>query len=315
VEPIGGFFGLDPVRGTPYYPDAMRLNTARNCLEYVLAARSYRKIYLPAYSCDVLFEPLDRLGIEWELYSIDASLDPVFERELGEDEAFLYINYFGVKGATVGQLAGRFGASLIVDSAQAFFDRPIAGIDTFYSPRKFFGVPDGAYLFTDGSIDASIDRDVSYQRMTHLVRRIDSGPEAAYADFQRAESSLMNQPILRMSRLTERLLSSIDYAGAAAARVRNFAYLDEALGQRNLLGSIRGGPGPLVYPFRSDDPNLRNRLITKKVFVATYWPGIGARTTGFEFERMLAEQIIPLPVDQRYGEDELLAIVRLLNGR
>jgi hypothetical protein len=313
MRPIGGFFGLEVRQGSPWYPDALALNTARNCLEYVLEAKRYRKIYLPAYSCDVLFEPLRRRNVEFELYSIDESLDPVFDKSVGEDEAFLYINYFGVKQPTVEVLAARFGGNLIVDNAQAFFDKRSPGIDTFYSPRKFFGVADGGYLYTDSAIDAEIPQDTSYERMTHLLRRVDSGPESAFADFQNSERGLTGQPIKRMSKLTGLLLSSIDYAAASAARVRNFAYFDEVLGDRNLLTSLAGGPGPLVYPFRTTDPTLRERLITNRVFVARYWPNVAEGTDDFSFERMLADQIIPLPIDQRYDHDDLLAITRLLD--
>ena len=65
---------------------------------------------------------------------------------------------------------------LIVDNTQAFCfsDR---GVDTFYSARKFFGVPDGAYLYTDKFLNVELEQDVSCQRCEHLLRRIDEGAE------------------------------------------------------------------------------------------------------------------------------------------
>lgn len=38
---------------------------------------------------------------------------------------------------------------IILDNTQSFFQKPISGIDTIYSCRKYFGVPDGAYLSTN----------------------------------------------------------------------------------------------------------------------------------------------------------------------
>ena len=55
-------------------------------------------------------------------------------------EAFLYTNYFGLKQGCVKLLEKKYGDHLIVDNAQAFFAKPIKGIDTFYSARKFFGL-------------------------------------------------------------------------------------------------------------------------------------------------------------------------------
>ena len=45
------------------------------------------------------------------------------------------------------------GKNVIIDNVQAYFQRPIEGFDTLYSCRKYFGVPDGAVLYTDLEIE------------------------------------------------------------------------------------------------------------------------------------------------------------------
>ncbi len=64
---------------------------------------------------------------------------------------FLCTNYFGIKDEFITSLSKQV-SNLIVDNAQSFFSNPIENIDTFYSPRKFFGVSDGAYLYCDTRI-------------------------------------------------------------------------------------------------------------------------------------------------------------------
>ena len=39
-----------------------------------------------------------------------------------------------------------------------FYAKPIHGNDTFYTCRKFFGVPDGAYLYTDKLLDEEFSK-------------------------------------------------------------------------------------------------------------------------------------------------------------
>ena len=63
MEPIGGYFSLELPHYGEYHKDAIRLNTGRNCLEYILRVRNYKKVYIPYYTCDVVLEPFKKLGI------------------------------------------------------------------------------------------------------------------------------------------------------------------------------------------------------------------------------------------------------------
>jgi hypothetical protein len=311
MDAIGGYFGLELRNGPHFHAGAIRLNTARNCLEYLLRARGLTKVYFPRYLCDVMLQPMDRLGIDYEFYPVDDNLDAVFEAKLGEREAFIYINYFGLKGESVASLAKRLGKNLIVDNAQAFFAQPIRGVDTFYSARKFFGVPDGAYLYTDQLLAHGLQRDSSRERMTHLLARAESSAEEGYKSYQENELVLADAPLRTMSPLTDALLASIDYESTQRARVRNYQYLEAHLSEKNLMRLPLGDSVPMVYPFRTTDPDLRERLISNRVFVATYWPNVSGENEDTGFERSLAEQIIPLPIDQRYTEEDLSRIVRI----
>ena len=219
MEPIGGYFELELRKGEHYHKNAIRLNTARNCFEYVLRARHYRKVYFPYYTCEVMLEPIKKLGIDFEFYPINASLEPVELPVLKEEEAFVYTNYFGLKQDCVRHLASVYGNRLIVDNAQAFYATPIQGIDTFYSARKFFGVPDGAYLYTEARLEQDLEQDISFNRMSHLLKRIDLGAESGFLDFRIIDNSLCGQGVKTMSRLTEAVLCGIDYESAKRSRI------------------------------------------------------------------------------------------------
>ena len=175
MKEIGGYFELQLHKGEHYHQGAILLNTARNCLEYILRAKKYKKIYIPYLNSEVIWEPIKKLGIEYEFYSVDFRIDPIFNKELVKDEVFLYSDIYGIKCETVKKLTTRFGKQLIVDNTHAFFSKPYEGIDTIYSPRKFFGLPDGAYLYTDVLLSEEFDKDDAIPHMTHLMKRIESG--------------------------------------------------------------------------------------------------------------------------------------------
>jgi hypothetical protein len=310
MEAIGGYFSLELPLREEYHKDAIRLNTGRNCLEYILRVRQYKKVYVPYYTCEAVMEPINKLGVQYEYYHIDTHFEIRDRFTLKEGEALLYTNYYGLKQRYVEQLAEKMGSCLIIDNTQAFYAKPVAGIDTFYTCRKFFGVPDGAYLYCDKEFDEDIEQDYSYDRMAHLMKRIDLSAEEGYKDFRKADDGLDNQPILRMSKLTERLMQSIDYDDVAKKRRANFMQLHNALCDSNRLNlPLDNDSVPMVYPYMVSQEGLREKLIENKIFVARYWPNVLDWTEKGSIEYQLTEQMQPLPIDQRYGIVEMNHII------
>ncbi len=314
MEPIGGYFSLELPLHEEYHKDAIRLNTGRNCLEYILQARGYKKVYIPYYTCDVVLEPFKKLGVPYEYYHVNIHLEIRDEIALKAGEALLYTNYYGLKQRYTEQLVQQYGNRLIVDNTQAFYAKPIDGIDTFNTCRKFFGVPDGAYLYTDKLLDVELEQDLSYERMLSLTKRIDISPEAGYQDFRDTSKVLVGQPIKRMSKLTQRMMLGIDYEAVAQRRRANYQLLNEALGKENNLElPLEDDAVPMVYPYLAPVKGLREKLIDNKIFVARYWPSVLEYTTPDDIDYLLAYQMQPLPIDQRYGEEEMRQIIDLLS--
>ncbi len=313
MKPIGGYFELELRKGQHYHKNAILLNTARNCFEYVLRARHYRKVYFPYYTCEVMLEPIKKLGIDFEFYHINASLEPVEQPVLKEEEVFLYTNYYGLKQDCVVRLAEIYGNHLIVDNAQAFYAEPIKGIDTFYSARKFFGVSDGAYLYTEIRLEQNFEQDVSFNRMSHLLKRIDLGAEFGYRDFRANDDSLCNSEIKLMSNLTQAVLSGVNYEEVKQKRRNNYSIFDEAFWGSNLIEiGFEEESVPMVYPYLTNDENLRKKLIENKVFVAMYWPNVMEWCESEDYERRIAQNMVCFPVDQRISEVEIRKMIELV---
>ena len=313
MEPIGGYFSLELPYYEEFHKDAIRLNTGRNSLEYILRVRQYSKVFIPYYTCDTVLEPFHRLGIPYEFYHINNLLELSYEIALKAGEALLYTNYFGLKQRYTETLAQQYGRRLIVDNTQAFYAKPIDGIDSFYTCRKFFGVPDGAYLYTDKTLDEEFVQDLSVERMSSLIKRIDISPEAGFQDFRDTRRALIGQPIKRMSKLTHRMMMGIDYEAIARKRRLNFEILHQALGSNNKLElPLEEDAVPMVYPFWGNVQGIRETLIENKVYVAQYWPNVLEWTIPDTIDYQLASQMQPLPVDQRYGEDEMQRIISLI---
>ena len=95
----------------------------------------------------------------------------------------------------------------------------------------------------------------------------------------------------------------------------NFAHLHDALKDKNFLQLPNWDSYicPMVYPFMiKSDRNLRKELIDNKVFVAKYWPNV-QKNANYELEYEFATKVIPLPCDQRYGEECMRKIIEIIN--
>lgn len=306
MNPIGGFFELELNSGKEYHSTAVKLNLSRSGLEYIIRAKKIKKIFMPYYTCEVMISPLARTNTNFEFYHIDENFEPIFEySNLIKTDFFLYTNYFGIKDKFISKLADK-KLNLIIDNSQSFFSKSIPEVDLIYSPRKFFGVPDGGYLYTNCLLHEKLELDNSSNRFKHLIGRIENGAEASYNFFKENDEETRNEPIKEMSNITRKLLSNIDYNRIAKIRKENFIFLHERLQVTNKVSfDLTNESVPMVYPFLNDQENLRNDLIKNKIFVAQYWPNVleWVKRESIEFE--FATKMIFLPIDQRYNENDM----------
>lgn len=312
-DAIGGYFELELNRGIAIHKDAIALNTARNAIEYILIARKYQKVYVPFFTCDVVLEPFQKLNIDYEFYKIDENLEPIFDFEkVLENQAFLYTNYFGLKDEFIKVLAEK-SFNLVIDNAHSFFSQSLPGVDTFYSARKFFGVADGGYLYCSAKLKNDYEQDMSYGRISHLLIRADTNAETAYLEFIENDKKLVGQPIKKMSNLTMKLLKSIDYESTKVKRKENFSYLHKFLKNDNKLKiKFLNSCVPMVYPFWSNNKKLKQVLLNNRVYCATYWPNVKEWCEEGDLELKMVDEIIHLPIDQRYGEKEMEFIINII---
>ena len=314
---IGGYFSLElPLRALEYHTGGVSVNSGKNAFEYILGTYGFRvkKVYLPYYTSLTMTKPLQTHNIPYEFYHINEDLELAKPIKVNDYEFIVYTNYFGLKGTYINQLAAEYGERLVVDNAQAFYDKPLSGINTFYSPRKFFGVLDGGYAYTLGKKQFELENSISYDRMGYLLKRIDTSAEDAYFDYK-MNSILGEKPVQKMSKITQRILGSIDYDNVATVRRMNYSFLSDMLSVSNGLCLDMGDSIPLVYPYLCDDIDLRKKLISEQIYVAQYWPNVLDWCNEGDLEYYLTTHIIPLPIDQRYGIEDMLHIISIIKDK
>ena len=275
MKEIGGYFGLEQLISDEYYKDLIALNASRNALLYVLKARSITKLYIPYYLCDSVSQMCEREGYNYSYYKIKQDFTPDFDKALSDGEYIYIVNYYGqLNNECLLSLNLKY-TNIIVDNVQAFFQKPLPGVDTIYSCRKFFGVPDGSYLSTNCYLKEVLETDVSLDRMKHILGRFEGGAASEYYEaFKSNDESFYNLPLKKMSKLTHNILGAIDYEKIKKAREDNFRFLNDALGEMNPL-NVLTPVGSFAYPFYCKNGiEIRKQLAKKKIYVPTLWPNV-----------------------------------------
>lgn len=313
MKEIGGYIELDTCRHAMLHEDAILLNCGRNALAYLLEAKGIKKLYLPYFLCDSVANVCKKYGVEVVFYHIGENWLP---KDLVIDgDAWLYIvNFYGqITREDLARLAAAY-RNIIIDNAQAYFDAPLANVDTLYTCRKFFGVSDGAVLYTNSKLERSLEIDESFNRIHYVLGRYERTASEFYEEAAQNNDIFDNEPIKEMSRLTKNLLRSIDYEYVKQVRTNNFAYLHEKLREVNKL-NVRLIEGAFMYPLLIDDGmKIRKQLQQMKIYIPTLWPNVLEECEPDALEYKFAAEILPIPVDQRYGIEDMEYLVEVIRS-
>ena len=308
MKSIGGFFELEFGKFESKKEDSIYLNSGRNAIRYLIRALDIKKIHVPSFTCSAVYEAIKKEKCDLEFYDIGQDLLP--KEVLPKEDYIIYNNYFGVTGNKVLQMAGKY-PKLIVDNAQAFYAIS-SGRASIYSLRKFFGVPDGGIL-TGKEIPAlQLRKATSYNNVKHLCKRHDKGAEAAYKDYLKNEEKIDKYPLAYCSNLTEAILSNIDLEAVKIKRLENFNYLLRYL-STNFPIEMTEGDVPMVFPLLNNQgEKLRKKLIENRIYCAQYWPNIMECSHKDSYEYYMAQNLVALPIDQRYNLEDMDRIIRTL---
>lgn len=307
---IGGYLGLECSTAEAYHK-GVYLNSARNALRYIVRVKGIKSLFLPYFTCPVVWDALKEEGCRFDFYDIDRDLKPILDN-IPKTAYIVCNNYFGIQTNLMRRLAVEY-ENIIIDNAQAFY-APQLGLGSFYSPRKFFGLPDGGIALLSDDAHLELDQDhLSHTRCEHLLKRYDLGANAAYGDFIKNDHSLANAPMLAMSKLTSMLMRNINYEYVKAKRRENYLYLQEQLSDINLLSiKLNNDDVPLAYPLLIEAEGMRDYLISHKIYIPKYWPNIDEYASHKSNAVYMVDNLISLPIDQRYDSNSMQFIVNFI---
>lgn len=308
VGDIGGYGELElPHHNQNLHEKAYSLQSARAALFFFLKKKSIKKVFLPDYICDNLYPLFDKLQITLSIYPVDDSLGVPTDIFPREGELLLIVNYFGICRSNIDKFLKDTKipfSKIIIDNSQALFESAKKCAASIYSPRKFLGIPDGGFLYTDEVLAIPNKEFQASNYIAHLIQRSAGDVELGYANFLEAERALSRFEPKRMSKISQRLIHSYDLEDVKQKRILHFKILQSAFRDINLNRIERSEDEvPLCFPLKVDRcvEEVCQKLVKSNIYLPRYWPNLKA---GVHAEKWFRGTLF-LPVDHRLNEKKL----------
>lgn len=333
-RPIGGMFGLAAVshrgnaaeRGIDH---CLMLVNGRSALFALLKLLTPRRIWLPSYLCDAVVLAVRATGCDYRFYPVDAALavkSAGWLDKIGPGELVVLIDYFGFPlDQEIARRVHDRGAWLVEDASQAYFSKDVGLYADFsiFSPRKFFGVPDGGILRShcDTPVSAlalspapagwaGIALQAAELR-SHFDRTGEDGHW--FEQFRRVEETA---PIgsFEASPITQQLLAAgVDAQAISQRRRENFTVLLNALRPLALFKTLPDGVVPLGFPIRVKNRDaLQRALVEQQIYCPIHWRLGDWVPAEFADSHRLSDEILTLVCDQRYDAEDMDRIAALV---
>lgn len=318
MKEYGGYLPLELPKREEYFSsysekNILRLNCGRSTFYCAASAAKMRKVYVPYLNCANSTDPFDLAGIPYEFYWLNDDLTPT-NIAPGEGEAVLWINYYGNAAEKQKNEVIKRYPKVIIDNCHAFFSEPVLkdGVYNCYSMRKFFGVADGAYLLASNLPNFDLKQSVSSEDSLFILKTIELGTNAVYPDNLKNEERVA-QEVSKMSVLTRRILSSIDYQDIRERRYRNFQRLHSQLESINEFSVNTESKTHMYYPLLISNDSIRAKLVENHIYTPTWWRHVPELCENKGIETKLSRYMLMIPMDQRYDAsdmDDIAGIIR-----
>lgn len=251
----------------------LKLNLGRSCLEIIMRTYGIKEIFIPYYSCNVLYKAARKENCRVKFYHIDENFLPV--QNFNKNDFILYINYFGLFDDNCQKLAEIY-PNLIVDNTQSFYSKPY-GIASFNSLRKFFNVQNGAYLYMNKNVDISnLKSDDLFLQPACI--------NSDYEKFKSNELRLNSESIKLISPVVEKQMANVDFEEDKNLRRNLYKKYSQIFDKYNLikLPELKNSV-PYCYPFCPEIGSFAQNLNEHKINILRLWEDMPKEFSEYKF--------------------------------
>lgn len=304
-------------------------DSGRSALKHLVSLMGeHDRILLPEYICASVINcfPINNM----DFYSLNDDFTVNTESIKGRitsSTRYIYImHYFGVLQPLftlrqIREMADAHGCIIIEDTTHGFFSRSSSiGDYQICSIRKWLPIPNGGILYAKDDLLNAFHQ-IDYNKSTSNDRAYGMIMKSLFLEgildcneqyrriFSETETQLEQQNNINLiSDFSRYIITCIDTDSVRLRRRANYELLQSELEKVGLQPAIAldDDECPLVFPIRvSKRDALRQYLMARKIYCAVHWPRDGVMEDQRTFAVDCSDQLLSLPIDQRYGEEEM----------
>lgn len=312
--------------------------SGRNAIKALarLLKKTSKRVLLPDYTCETVIEPFLDEGWEYDFYSIttDLSIDyTVFKKQIKffKPSLILIHDYFGIPHKNKKELfnlAHRLNCLVVEDLTSCFLNPFVDNGADYYlaSFRKFFAIPDGGVLaskktkicFDIEDCDEKLEK-IAIEACKLKQKYFDKNDKDIKEQFRDKYKELQkelafNSKLISASPKSIEIIKGLEIDKIKKKRRQNYMYLLNILKRISFVHPVYSELGktdvPLFMPVIIDcsRKELQDFLAEYGIYCPIIWPKSKYITTYFASSFYLYEHMLCIPIDQRYGEKDMLYI-------
>lgn len=295
-----------------------------------------KSVMLPIYTCDTVIQPFIDEGWKVYFYRINKDLTINIENfqciyeKINPKIVFVH-SFFGFD--TIGNDCSLLeqcklnGSVIVEDMTQSLFSDHYLSFADYYvtSFRKFLAIPDGGALISSNDIqllniklaDESI-ADVALEAFDLKKNYFVSEDKKLKEQFREKYQELNcligeNDSLKEISDISYKIINSCDTLSISSIRKCNYTYIYDNLNNytwiKPVLSEIKGEICPLYLPvYVENRKKLQSFLTERNIYCPVIWPKSKHITEMDDDSQYMYEHMLCIPIDQRYGMDEMNVI-------
>ena len=327
---ITGSGGLEPEEWSFY-------RSGRDAMKQVAAMHRGGRVLLPALCCESMILPFEKNGCAVEFYKLKADLAGDEEdvlKKLGPGCILLYMTYFDVRPFSQAFLEKlrALGVFLLEDRTQDIIVRrreeflPDA---TVASLRKWAAMPEGGLLKTEAALPpAETDGRFARLRLEAMGEKgdyLELGRPEMKADFLKKlheADELLDESGKAVAMSPENLgyIEELDFERILERRRQNCSVLRRELkeaaaaGKLSFMGSGENTSGLYLGVMLNNRDTVQKYMAERSIYCPVIWPVPDEAKGVCENCEYVAEHMLALPCDQRYGQRDMEHIAAVLKA-
>ena len=322
---IGSEFWDVPTGGAnTFFPESTQWYLAgRSALQAIIKElKDCHTVAMPSWCCDSMVKPFVDAGYDIHFYPVNLNKGLAREIDLNSDVLFL-IDYFGYT-TPAPDLSGYMGV-VIRDVTHSIFSTAYSDSDYYFgSLRKWCGIWTGGYAWTkDGhALLMEENGDFRYTSLREKAMQLKDSyihgrcvtDKGYLALFDQAEETLEKIGIAPAAERDVMLARQLDAAFIRTRRKANAEVLTEAFHEWLIFPEMKPTDCPMFVPIVVPEGRrnaLRRFLIKNDVYCPIHWP-VSEYHKLDEKEQFLYDNELSLVCDQRYTEDDMRRMVRMI---